>query len=150
MRRTGRIAGEILTALSLLLCLAVVALWVRSYRVRDLIAYGPAGGNNHIAQSILGRLHVLSDRDGGSTGGASYRADRLSPQAIWNGGMSDYPLDVRWRLGVVWQTYTRTHIGFGQPWTSSHRLIVVPYWLLAGVFALPPLARVLRRYRTTY
>lgn len=63
--------------------------------------------------------------------------------------MSSYPrpADVQWRLGFLWQTYSSYHMGIGQPYSSSHRLIVVPYWFLAGVLALPPLAwaRGLRR-----
>jgi len=119
-----------------------VALWLRSYQVRDIIIYGRAGGNTHVAQSILGRLHVLSDLWPASVGQASYSADRLSPEAIWSGGMSSYPDDddVQWRLGFVWQTYSRDHMAAGQVYTTTQRLIVVPYWLHAGVFALAPLA----------
>jgi hypothetical protein len=140
MRRAGWVAWNVLAAVSLLLCLATVALWLRSYRVRDMVSFGWAGGNCHTAQSILGRLHVLSHLDGGCSGGASYRADRLSPQAIWNGGMSHYPLQARWRLGFVWQSYSLFHMGMGQPHTTSNRLVVVPYWFPAGVLALAPLA----------
>jgi hypothetical protein len=138
--RALRITRDLLTLLSLLLGVASVASWARSYRVRDLIAFGRIGGDSHVAQSILGRLHLLSNLGGGYLGGSSYEADRLSPQAIWNGGMSDYPLQVQWRLGFVWQTYGRDHLGMGQPYTTSHRLVVVPYCFPAAVFALAPLA----------
>lgn len=142
MRRAGWVAWNVLTALSLLLFLATMALWLRSYRVRDTVGFGWAGGNRHTAQSILGRLHVLTDLGGGYVGGTSYRADRLSPRAIWSGGMSGYPnpSDVRWWLGFVWQTYDRSHIGVGPIYWASYRLIVVPYWFPAGVLALAPLA----------
>jgi hypothetical protein len=130
-----------LMVLSLLVSLVTVAIWVRSYRVRDLVSFGREGGNCHVAQSILGRLHVLSNLDGGCTGGVSYHADRLSSQAIWSGGMSSYPSDVQWRLGFVWQTYDRGHMGHGGGFfTSSHRLIVAPYWFPAAVFASAPFA----------
>jgi hypothetical protein len=147
MKSARAIVGNILTLLSLLLCVATIAFWLRSYRVRDLVTYGRVGGNSHVSQSILGRFHVLSNLDGGSAGGASYRADRLSPRAIWNGGMSGYPLHVEWRLGFICQTYSRTHMGMGQPYTISNRLIVVPYWFPAGVFALVPFAWIAWRYR---
>jgi len=55
MQRAERITRNILTVLSLLLCAAAVALWLRSYRVRDWVSYSRKGGNVHIAQSILGR-----------------------------------------------------------------------------------------------
>jgi hypothetical protein len=54
--------------------------------------------------------------------------------------MSSYPLRVEWRLGFVWQAYRRTHMGMGHIYTGSYRLIVVPYWVPAGVLALAPLA----------
>jgi hypothetical protein len=129
-----------LPVLSLLVGLVTAALWVRSYRVRDLVSFA-CDGNCHVAQSILGRLHVLSDLDGGCTGGVNYCADRLSSEAIWNGGHSSYPGDVRWRLGFVWQTYDRHHMDRdGGVITTSHRLIVVPYWFPGAVFASAPIA----------
>jgi hypothetical protein len=136
MRRAGWIAWNVLTAMSLLLCLATMALWLRSYWVRDMVGFGWAGGNCHTAQSILGRLHVLTNLGGGTY----YGADRMSPEAIWTGGLSGYPPDVHWRLGFVWQTYDRSHMGVGQIYWVSNRLIVVPYWFPAGVLALAPLA----------
>jgi hypothetical protein len=132
-----------LTVLSLLVSLVTVALCVRSYRVRDLVSFA-RDGNCHVAQSILGRLHVLSDLDGRCTDGVNYYADRLSSQAIWNGGMSGYPADVQWRLGFVWQTYDSYHMdhmgGSGGLITIPRRLIVVPYWFPAAVFASVPIA----------
>jgi hypothetical protein len=140
MRRAGWVAWNVLTALSLLLCLATAGLWLRSYWVRDTVGFGWAGGNCHISQSILGRLHVLTSLGGGCLGGTTYGADRLSPQALWHGGMSGYPPVARWRLGFIWQTYDKSHMGWGQIYWSSYRLIVVPYWFPVGVLALAPLA----------
>ena len=141
MRRAGWVAWNVLTALSLLLCLATVALWLRSYRVRDMVGFAWEGGDCHVAQSILGSLHVLTNLGGGCNGGTTYWADRLSPQAIWSGGMSNYPKDDPRRLGFVWQTYGGGHMDHdGQPHLTSHRLIIVPYWFPAGVLALAPLA----------
>lgn len=140
MRRARWLAWNVLTALSMLLCLATMALWLRSYRVRDTVGFGWAGGNCHTAQSILGRLHVQTSLGGGCSGGTRYGADRLSPEATWSGGMSGYPRVVRWRLGFVWQTYGQGHMGMGAVYHMSYRLIVVPYWFPACVFALAPLA----------
>ena len=135
-RRALRITTSILTVLSLLLCIASVALWLRSYWVRDLFCYARAGGNDHTVQSILGRLHILTSFAAAHDGWASYKCDRLSPQAIWNGGMSSYPHDVQWRLGFVWQTYEYTGFPMGEVFTISQRLIVVPFWFPAALFAL--------------
>jgi hypothetical protein len=86
---------------------ASVALCARNHRVRDIVSFGRAGGNSHLVQSIRGRLHLLTDLDGGYTGGFSYRADRIGPRGTWHGRMSSYPNEneVEWRLGFVWQTY---------------------------------------------
>jgi hypothetical protein len=124
-------------------------MWVRSFWVRDLVSFGRAGGNCHNSQSIRGRMHLLSHLGGGCSGGFSYAADRLSPNAIWNGGMSSYPVKVRWRLGFVVQEYTRYHMAFSLStggFTTSHRLIVVPYWFPAAVFAIAPGVWGWRRY----
>ena len=36
-------------------------------------------------------------------------------------------------------------MGFGQPYSTPQRLIVVPYWFLAAIFALPPVAWIIGR-----
>jgi hypothetical protein len=140
IRRVLRIAANLFALLSLLLCLASVGLCVRSHRVRDLIFFGRAGGNVHLIQSIRGRLHLLTDLDGGYTGGFGHSADSIGPQGTWHGRMSGYPHQPEWRLGFIWQTYVSSHFGLGQSYTIRNRLIVVPYWFPAAVFALPPVA----------
>jgi hypothetical protein len=132
---------NIFAALSLLLFAATTVVGVRSYFVRDIVGFGFAGRNAHVIQSILGRLHLVSGLDGGYTGGVWHYADRLSPQALWQGGMSGYPPRVNWCCGFVWQTYSEIHIfGFGpdDSLVMHHRLIVVPYWFPAALFAIPP------------
>jgi len=127
--------------------MATVALWLRSYWVLDLASYARPGGNDHIVQSLLGRVHLLTTFGVVPDGGASYRSDRLDPEAIWNGRMSSYPDHVQWRLGFVWQTYEYNGFPMGQVITTSHRLIVVPYWFPAGFFALAPFAWLIRTKR---
>jgi hypothetical protein len=152
MRRFRRVLVNVLTALSLLLFAAAVALWVRSYWVRDIVGFGRAGGNCHLAQSILGRAHLSSNLDGGCTGGFTYSANRLSPNAVWHGGMSGYPAKVEWRLGFVFQHHTQYHFSWGRVGpagglNTTHRLIVIPYWFPAVLFAAAPAAWCWRRYR---
>jgi hypothetical protein len=134
---------------SLLLAVATGAAWVRSYFVRDLISFGRQDGNCHVAQSILGNIHLLSNLDGGCSGGVSYNADRLARGAIWNGGMSSYPVNVERHLGFVWQTYAHvpTDYAFLGTLTTRHRLIVIPYWSLAALFAIAPGWRLLQSIR---
>jgi hypothetical protein len=139
-----------LAALSLLLCVATVGMWVRSYCVRDILSFGRAGGSDYLAQSILGRLHVMTHFGNGGSGGSFYAGDRLSSQAAWSGGMSGYPLQVQRHLGLVWQNYDRVHFdprtgGRFPPFTTKHRLIVVPYAYPVGVFAIAPITWLLAR-----
>ena len=143
MRRLRRWVSNFVCLLSLLLCVATGGLWARSYCVRDIVGYSVAGGDSHIAQSILGRVHILSTLDANCDGGGLHHSsDGLSPGAIWNGGMSSYPLRPEWHMGSIWQTYTRHHMSFGfggnGAWTTRHRLIVVPYWAPTAAFAILP------------
>jgi hypothetical protein len=137
-----RFLATAFTAVSLLLCLASFTIWIRSHFIRDLVGFGRTGGNCHIAQSIRGRVHLLSNLDGGCSGGHSYAADNLVKNALWNGGMSSYPVTPQWRLGFIYQTYTRSHMFAtnlqGQIYTSRHRLIVIPWWAPTLLFAIAP------------
>jgi hypothetical protein len=148
-KRVLRFLRHALIPLCLVLFLASLALWIRSYWVRDIVSFGRQGGNCHLVQSILGRTHWLTNLDGGCSGGFDHRADRLSSQAIWNGGMSSYPLTVEWHGGFVWQTYSRTHFTMisatAPPLTSRHRLVVIPYWAPALIFGLPLIVSTTRR-----
>jgi hypothetical protein len=152
MKRIVRIAFGILAACSLVVCLASVVLWVRSHYVRDIAIFGRTGGRPHTAQSILGRLHIITDYDTSYPSGelvGHYQSDRLSPQAIWNGGMSGYPVKVEWRFGFVFQHYTQMHFLFSQaprmtP-STRHRLIVIPYSAPTVLFALAPAAWIAQR-----
>ena len=133
---------------SAVLLVATCVLWVRSYRVRDSLSWGRPGGNCHSAQSIHGTAQVLSDLDGGCSGGRSYQSDPLSPQAVWHGGHSGYPVTVEWHMGLVWQTYQRIEMGWGGGGFVGHyRLIVVPYRYPAALLALVPAAWLARKWR---
>ncbi len=147
LRRALRIATSSLAVLSLLLSLAAVALCVRSYRALDRVYFGRVGGNAHVAQSIFGRLHLLSDLDGGYRGSGLYKTYELSPRSRWDANVNGYPDLVEWHAGLVWQTYRSYHMGLGQTWSTPQRLIVVPYWFLAAIFALAPVVWITGRKR---
>jgi hypothetical protein len=149
MKTLPRILLHSLAALCLLLFLASAALWLRSYFVRDIISFGRPGGNCHIAQSILGRIHLLSNLGGGCSGGYDYAADTLAKGAIWNGGMSSYPVTPNWHVGFIIQHYTRYHMILSGPggFSTSHRLIVIPYWFPTTLFAIGPVLWTWRTYR---
>ena len=140
-----RLLVNLLAALSLLISLAFATLWVRSHYIRDLYIFSVNGGDVHAVQSILGRLHVKTDflpPGARSIGAAQHNADRLAPNAIWNGALSGYPARAEWRAGgFIVQTYTRSQMNFlmmAAPIVTRHRLIVVPYWALTTLFAALP------------
>ena len=129
--------------ISALLFLAVLGVWVRSFWVRDIFSYLDEGSDAHLIQSIRGRFHILSDFVGTAQGPFSHREDPLSRYAIWNGGTSGYPVKVEWHLGHVWQKYSRSYMSFAPTniaplFTTNHRLIVIPYWSPAILFAILP------------
>jgi hypothetical protein len=127
--------------ISTLLFLATTLLWVRSYWFRDTFWWVGDGGRGHHGQSILGRVHLISSLDGRSVGTPGHVVDRLAKDAIWNGGMSGYPVKPEWRYGFIVQKYQQYHMSWkaNLPGVfSNHRLVVVPYWAPAIVFGVLP------------
>src|SRR4051812_24850563 len=97
--------------ISLLLCMATVTLWLRSYWYIDSYRHG---GSSHYLLSLLGRVHLLTDFGTQGGGGESHLySERLSPQTVWNRGSSGYPPQPQWRFGCIWHSYTRFHMPFG-------------------------------------
>ena len=131
-----------ISAFSLLLFVATVGVWIRSYFLRDIFGYvSTATHNHHMVQSLLGNLHITSHLDGGSTPRPlSWQTDRLAHGAIWNGGMSSYPVKVEGFLGHVWQNYIHSPFSpdYSRRITMHYRLIVIPYWSPALLFSILP------------
>ena len=146
MRRQGRIILDALTTLSLLLCLAFAALWVRGYWRWDVLGWTrPARPD---AES--GVLYVWS-----AGGGAAVYAGFCSPASVgrlteegwyWHAtAVQPIPYAGGWpvnRWGLAFDTLRRPHIRWAR--------VIFPAWLAAALFAAPPghrLARALRRRR---
>ena len=138
-----RVLFTIAAGLSLVMFMAVVGVWVRSLFCRDIVGFVSGNGNGQLIQSIRGRLHIITSLDGRSSGSFSHQADRLVPDALWNGGMSGYPVKVEWHLGHVWQLYSQHHYFSidtipSRVLTTNHRLLVLPYWSPAALFSILP------------
>jgi hypothetical protein len=141
VRRLGRILLNALTALSLILFVAVVALWVRSYWVSDDVTRESADGEGFWSWSFAhagrGRLllvrHTIAYSSGGNRHPAGLRWDRKAgpPSADWPMIAAGAGSDV-----VGWQ-----FAGFGHRWRDEQKLygadrcdwVTLPIWFAAAV-----------------
>ena len=140
---------NVLTALSLLLCVAVVALWVRSYRLADSVEWRDSRGWRSVRSArgyvVVGLL--VADWSGSREHfhAPRYQRDGASPPYNWllemNGSPGDTLAD--WgRWGFEW--HERRNAGRG----TLNAVAVVPFWSLALATAAPPAAWALARWRS--
>jgi hypothetical protein len=160
---------NLLTLLSLLLCVAVVALWVRSLYVADNWTYfgavGAASQNDYMVSIYPRRLTLALRR---STfppeGRTSYVASgaRGNEAGWWfnvHPRLADYPdLDRALRREATGLGFAASHhggtvntkwsgpAGYVEGITSDWR-VSMPYWFPAALFAAGPVARLARRVR---
>ena len=167
MRRLARHAFTALSALSLLLCVAVCVLWVRSYRVNDWVGYVTRGGVEveENETKVAERIWYAASGAGGIAVGfanADHRWDHLWPtyvrKKLADPGFSHranprtlHPIPVNpasfWsRLG-----FRRYHQWLNDKFGMRvHRAYAIPHWALALGMALLParsLGLCVRRWR---
>ena len=145
MRRLARHAFTVLSLLSLLLCVAVGVLWVRSYWVADqVIHWTPSGVPvSHTLWSTRGNLALqrweppadlpvhVSKRGWSSWHGPAGENDP-TPYLASRG--------THRLLGVTYFDYTWT--GTSSPFAGvRERGVLVPYWLVLAVFGALPAVR---------
>ena len=143
MRRT---ALNVVTGLSLLACVAVAALWVRSYWYEDVIGRSWQEGSAHF-NSYRGRLTGLYSNlpDRGATFSFSGRldgTDAIPPrflQTRWNRMGLVLQEDQHPRVQTAWDTVLRAR--GRRPFRLLTRHAGVPHWLIAAAFAALPAAR---------
>ena len=136
-----------LAALSLLLCAAVIVLWVRSYRVSESLKW-ERPSHFVVAHSGWGRLSLS-------------RHEAIGPP-VWldkglyvEGRRARGPLDrLNWetagycRYGRDAWNFAGFRWNHGTPFgRSRHRVVVFPHWPLAILSAAPPLAWLRARLR---
>ena len=154
----GRRLLDILTALSLLLCVAAVALWVRSYRVADGVPVLMRGDGWRL-DSWHGRLFVTRVRMGAlervyvrvappTVGGARFDDSRRPAlTAKLRAVQSDADAEmIATPLLAFPPASPGNAFGFGRvgatlgagkgAWTTT-----VPYWSVCALLALPPMLR---------
>jgi hypothetical protein len=130
---------NLLTGVSLLLCVAVVLLWVRSYWFADTLRW--SGGKIYSLGSHNGLL-VWND----------FRPDPGNPALPWRQTYRGRDRGYDWdRLGR--SAWNRAGFGFAVGYTAGNnriRQVTVPHWfvtLAAALFSAPELRSVLRRRR---
>ncbi|MFI5377885.1 MAG: hypothetical protein ACHRHE_01145 [Tepidisphaerales bacterium] len=140
---------RIICALSLLLCVAACALWVRSYRLSDQVSWQSNRGWRSVYSArgyVVVSLYVddLSGRPADFHGAQYTRGD-----VGWPGNYLVF-LDpdigdtrISWqRGGFAWYEIRKPGGGI------HHALAVVPFWCLAAATAVLPLGYATMRWRS--
>ena len=147
-RMLPRILTNVLTALSVLLCVAVVALWPRSYRRWDSLSWG-RGLHAVAVESAKGELAFSWETDRSEAVNRAYRGgrrglDRHAAPAAHTGGLAGRCR--RAALGFGYDAYDLVHafVVPGGTAATRERLVVVPHWFMALVLAAAPAARGVR------
>jgi hypothetical protein len=97
LRKPTRVIFNVLTALSLLLCVAACVSWVRSHFRTDVLTYawsrGPREHHRLSAMSSNGRVQWRVERAAGVDDfGHALRIATIPPRLVYIDGESDYPL----------------------------------------------------------
>ena len=131
MRRLARHLFTLCSAASLVLCVVVLALWVRSYFAIDGVEYTGAGGGMSGHQS-KGQVAVAF---GFGTPAPPTGLLRMSGPALSLDQSLVGPVAFR-RFGFASQSFNGPVRG---------RLLIVPHWFLAGVLAVLPGGKLVHR-----
>ena len=158
MRRLARRLFTLCSTVSLLLCVAVCVLWVRSHRVRDELAWVDRHTLPHGSLSRQTRSGIVVERGEVSVGHSSRTWDSDSmpmenePDFSWTAEPTGGPpltitgLSVWRRMGFA---YHRDLSKMGTFYTFDSREVVFPFWGLALVLAALPVAFAGSRVRTS-
>ena len=157
MRRLARILLTAVTVLSLLLCVAALALWVRSYWRGDRVDAVILG--SEYRQTPGWMISVISGR-GGFGGSVSHVTRYYADDDSWPKGLANWtsrrfrhtsviPVYPKWapgqsqwrRWGFQWTRHTLTA---PDSW-AIQRSIVAPYWVVALATLVLPAFRLRRR-----
>ena len=147
---------NLVTVLSLLLCVAVCVIWVRSYRHSDILLLrrvdpGPDGGVRCSQVSLGWRTAVIYfglhrwtwTGDDPPAGGSSFSTvSSPAGSGRWDAGFD--PGTVRWQIGRF------TWVADPPDRGAVSKFLTVPAWAAAIAFAALPVAWLYRRLRPRY
>jgi hypothetical protein len=146
---------KLLTLLSLLLCVATVALWVRSYIRADFVWWHDYLSDD--GQSLRHRHSTVASGNGGvwllrqtiTLSGADYATSASAVRAAYPPGNPSLRWDPSRNLNQLrpdpgaWSGFQHTTFIQNAPGApSQQRTIRVPFWAFAAATAAPPLWRV--------
>jgi hypothetical protein len=154
---------NLLSVVSLLLCVATCVLWAGSYRGGHEASWHDRDHRAYRYLAVCGTI-TLSCRHG--TYSEEFNAADFpdAGEVHWNSYPDPPPHEWAWdsppeatgpqhrllNLAYEWRTWPpgTTWFNNGRRWTAIRSwMVVVPIWFLAGAFAVPALACVLRRMR---
>jgi hypothetical protein len=128
-------------ATSLVLCVATIALWLRSYWRVDIITHCPNGNHQLTAQSVRGHLDLAWAQTFRIAAPRRVVATRPFYSSAAN-AMTIQELAETSRRGQAAGIMSRWFIGFGFLFTDSpngrFRAMGAPHWSLAALFAILP------------
>jgi hypothetical protein len=131
----------LLSALSLLLCVATVVLWVRSDRRVSMAGRTVAGDNVWSAQAIAwgrGRVVCMSLRS------SPQNFPVWAPPGLWFHRMDrNVPLH---KSGTFWRDIGFDYESYHNPYSSGSR-VTFPLWLVTGLLLIAPIAKFAAFYR---
>jgi hypothetical protein len=152
MKRSRRFILNALTMLSAVLCVAVVALWARSYSTGDGIGHEHQWKVDTVRRSIYYWYHlrlvsvsgrIIAERDRGHDE-ARYESFYSPRWRLWHG--TEYRpeyCDPTWQRRGVFLVNERAFTESSY-WHRDVRSLGTPHWLPALLFALLPLFRAIR------
>ena len=140
-RRLTRVAVRSGVALSLLACAAVLALWGRSHWVADHVRYGWDGVSVAVQLDPGVATVRWVGRSPASSPGLTWRRARVGPP----GRATRFtPANYRHRIGSAGYGSGVALVslsGLAEPAAVRFRFFSAPYWLLAGLAAVPAAAQ---------
>ena len=163
MRRLARYTLNVLTILSLLLCVATVGLWVRSYQGCESVLWITADSSKlktlqciwssdhgRLRKDLLRDIYVVmldfNERDHALRTVLSYKRDDSFSRVIHNEPVvPDANLDGRFGFYVSpeWNALYPSFNHLGSEWH-----LMFPHWAACAVVGLLPIARFARMYRS--
>lgn len=137
-------------AISLLLCAATAALWVRSHTTTDMVSWRNKGGARSV-RTATGSLEIallLADwtaEPPQQFHAPQYQRDLPRPPFNWillMGGSTGDTLADWQHAGFAWHQRRNARLG------TLHAIAVVPFWAIAAATAALPLAWTTARLRS--